>query len=88
VKGLPTGVCLLIFVLVSREVWSETIGYGATCTACYSSALASHWRREVLRTSLWLVPAIEVFGAVALFAGTLLLDRGRISGRVRRSRRG
>ena len=45
-----------------------------------SSALASHWRREVLRTSLWLVPAIEVVGAVALFAGTLLLDRAAYRG--------
>ena len=27
-----------------------------------SSALGSHWRREVLRTSLWFVPALEVGG--------------------------
>jgi uncharacterized membrane protein len=41
----------------------------------WSSALASHWRREVLRTNLWLVPATEVLVAIALFAGTLTLDR-------------
>jgi uncharacterized membrane protein len=40
-----------------------------------STAPASHWRREVARTSLWFVPVIEVVAAVALFAGTLLLDR-------------
>src|SRR5205814_1185764 len=28
-----------------------------------SSGLGSHWRREVLRTSLWFVPALEVVAA-------------------------
>jgi uncharacterized membrane protein len=45
-----------------------------------SSALASHWRREVLRTSLWVVPAIEVVAAVVLFAVTLVLDRAAYRG--------
>jgi uncharacterized membrane protein len=45
-----------------------------------SSALASHWRREVLRTSLWFVPAIEVAAAIALFAGTLIADRAAYRG--------
>ena len=45
-----------------------------------SSALASHWRREVLRTSLWVVPAIEVVAAVVLFAITLVLDRAAYRG--------
>lgn len=45
-----------------------------------SSALASHWRREVLRTSLWAVPAIEVVAAVVLFAVTLVLDRAAYRG--------
>jgi uncharacterized membrane protein len=39
------------------------------------SGLASHWRREVLRTNLWLVPGIEVVAAIGLFAGTLAVDR-------------
>ena len=34
----------------------------------------SQWRREVLRTNLWLVPAVEVMGAVILFACTYSLD--------------
>ena len=34
----------------------------------------SQWRREVLRTNLWLVPAIEVLGAVILFAITYSVD--------------
>ena len=37
----------------------------------YSSAPAPHWRREVLRTSLWFVPSLEVVAAIGLFAGTL-----------------
>ena len=45
-----------------------------------SSALASHWRREVLRTSLWFVPAIEVVVAIALFAVTLTADRAAYRG--------
>jgi uncharacterized membrane protein len=35
----------------------------------------SEWRRDVLRTNLWLVPAFEVVGAVVLFIGTYALDR-------------
>src|SRR5512142_846049 len=45
-----------------------------------SSGLLSHWRREVLRTSLWYVPALEVAVAVALFAGTLAADRAAYHG--------
>src|SRR6266566_9088032 len=45
-----------------------------------SSALASHWRREVLRTSLWFVPAIEVVAAIVLFAGMLAADRAAYGG--------
>jgi uncharacterized membrane protein len=45
-----------------------------------SSALAAHWRSDVLRTNLWLVPAIEVLAAIALFAGTLSLDRAAYRG--------
>jgi uncharacterized membrane protein len=35
----------------------------------------SEWRREVLRTNLWLVPAVEVLAAVILFGCTYALDR-------------
>ena len=35
----------------------------------------SEWRREVLRTNLWLVPAVEVVAAVILFVITYALDR-------------
>ncbi len=45
-----------------------------------SSALGSHWRQEVLRTSLWFVPALEVAAAVVLFAGTLGADRAAYHG--------
>ena len=40
----------------------------------------SEWRREFLRTNLWLVPAIEVLAAVVLFAGTYALDRAAYDG--------
>jgi uncharacterized membrane protein len=46
----------------------------------FSSALASHWRREVLRTSLWFVPSIEVVAAIGLFIGTLAADRAAYRG--------
>ena len=45
-----------------------------------SSALGSHWRADVLRTNLWLVPGIEVLAAIVLFAGTLSLDRAAYRG--------
>src|SRR6266700_4879249 len=45
-----------------------------------SSGLGSHWRREVLRTSLWFVPALEVGIAVVLFAGTLAVDQAAYHG--------
>ncbi len=35
----------------------------------------SQWRREVLRTNFWMVPSLEVLGAIALFCVTLEIDR-------------
>jgi len=46
----------------------------------WSSALGAHWRREVLRTNLWVVPSIEVAGAIVLFIVTLALDRAAYRG--------
>jgi uncharacterized membrane protein len=42
--------------------------------------LPSAWRREALRTNLWLVPTVEIVLVVALFAGTQLLDRAAYDG--------
>ena len=42
--------------------------------------LPSAWRREALRTNLWLVPTVEIMFAVALFAGTYALDRAAYDG--------
>jgi uncharacterized membrane protein len=42
--------------------------------------LPSAWRREALRTNLWLVPTVEIVAAVALFAGTYALDRAAYDG--------
>src|SRR6202453_4440856 len=57
-----------------------TLGGPAMYRGVLSSALASHWRREVLRTSLWFVPALEVAAAIVLFIGTLLADRANYRG--------
>ncbi len=46
------------------------------------SGLGSGWRREALRTNLWLVPTIEVIAAAALFAGTYAIDRAAYDGHV------
>ena len=45
-----------------------------------STPLRSEWRREALRTNLWVVPTLEVIAAVVLFAGTHLLDRAAYHG--------
>jgi uncharacterized membrane protein len=45
--------------------------------------LRSDWRREALRTNLWLVPTLEVCGAVVLFIGTYTLDREAYDGRLK-----
>ena len=38
------------------------------------------WRSEALRTTLWLVPALEILLAIALFAVTYLIDRAAYRG--------
>ena len=43
-------------------------------------ALRSDWRREALRTNLWLVPTIEVVAAVALYLVTHALDKAALDG--------
>jgi uncharacterized membrane protein len=40
----------------------------------------SAWRREALRTNLWLVPTLEIALAAGLFAGTYALDRAAYDG--------
>jgi uncharacterized membrane protein len=42
--------------------------------------LPSAWRREALRTNLWLVPTVEIALVVALFAGTHTVDRAAYDG--------
>jgi uncharacterized membrane protein len=46
----------------------------------YALWRGSEWRRDVLRTNLWLVPAIEVVAATLLFAGTYALDQAAYHG--------
>ncbi len=56
------------------------LGEPAMYRGVFSSGVASHWRREVLRTSLWFVPAVEVAAAIGLFAVTLAADRAAYRG--------
>jgi uncharacterized membrane protein len=46
------------------------------------AALRSEWRREALRTNLWVVPTIEVVVAVALYFVTHALDKAAFSGSI------
>jgi uncharacterized membrane protein len=41
----------------------------------FRPALRTQWMLESLRTNLWVVPMLEVLGAVALYAGTHVIDR-------------
>ena len=42
--------------------------------------LQADWRREALRTNLWVVPATEALAAAAVFGGTYAVDRGAYLG--------
>ena len=44
--------------------------------------MGSDWRREALRTNLWLVPSLEVIAAVALYVATHALDNAAYAGTV------
>ena len=44
--------------------------------------LVPRWRRESLRTTLWLVPSIMVVGACLLFLATYVIDRAAADGRI------
>ncbi len=43
----------------------------------------SDWRREALRTNLWLVPAVETVGISLLFVATYAADRANYEGQIR-----
>ena len=45
--------------------------------------LRSEWRREGLRTNLWLVPMLEVIAAVGLYAGTHAIDKAAADGSLK-----
>ena len=46
-------------------------------------SLGSEWRREAMRTNLWLVPALEVVAAVILYAITHVIDLAAYAARWR-----
>jgi uncharacterized membrane protein len=41
------------------------------------------WRREALRTNLWLIPVVETMAVVVLFAATYTIDRAAYDGVIR-----
>jgi uncharacterized membrane protein len=45
--------------------------------------LPSAWRRDALRTNLWFVPVLEVFGAIALYVLTHAIDAAAYRGAVK-----
>src|SRR5664279_3033506 len=47
-----------------------------------SAYLEADWRREALRTNLWVVPAVEALIAIGLFAITYQLDQAAYDGHV------
>src|SRR5580693_95323 len=44
--------------------------------------LEADWRREALRTNLWIVPALETLAVLLLFATTYAVDRAAYEGAV------
>ena len=45
--------------------------------------LEADWRREALRTNLWVVPAVETLAVLLLFATTYTVDRAAYDGLIR-----
>jgi uncharacterized membrane protein len=48
----------------------------------FATPIPSAWRREALRTNLWLLPTVEIAVAAALFACTYGLDRAAYDGSI------
>ena len=44
--------------------------------------LEADWRREALRTNLWMVPAVETLAVLLIFAGTYGVDRAAYDGAI------
>jgi uncharacterized membrane protein len=44
--------------------------------------LEADWRREALRTNLWVVPAVETLGVLLIFAATYIVDRAAYDGLI------
>ena len=44
--------------------------------------LEADWRREALRTNLWMVPAVETLAVLLIFAGTYGVDRATYDGTI------
>src|SRR6202034_206837 len=57
-------------------------GGGASMLGSIYNRWLPRWRREALRTTLWLAPAVLVTAFVILFIGTYLLDRAAYDGNL------
>ena len=57
-------------------------GTGGRLSVSHWRPRASTWRRDVLRTNLWLVPTLELLAAVGLFAITYNIDQAAYDGDI------
>jgi uncharacterized membrane protein len=60
--------------LVGMPAHALTLDHPRTARLMLPLALGSEWRREAMRTNLWLVPAVEVVAAIILYAITHVID--------------
>lgn len=71
--------------MVLREVsmtQSDSVRPTARAIKAGRRPLLPSWRRDSLRTTLWLVPAVLVAGVIVLFLATYAIDRAADSGRI------
>jgi uncharacterized membrane protein len=67
-------------VRVSREDWSAPLPDAQPQTPPVTLPFISDYRRDALRTNLWLVPVLEVIAAVGLYFITHAVDLGAFHG--------
>jgi uncharacterized membrane protein len=65
-----------------RTTSAQNVGRPTSSSVISLLSLRSDWRREALRTNLWIVPTIEVVVAVALYFATHALDRAAFDGSI------
>ena len=67
---------------IGQESVSGTAWHRAVGKLRGHAYLEADWRREWLRTNLWVVPAIETLGVLVIFAVTYSVDRAAYDGLI------